>query len=406
MDLTLALTIVVIVLVMTVVAIPVVVFLTDWRLFYGYREVRAEVRYVAEILKGKVSRCENDLLIRGTHNGFPVEARISNGDYRPPLIIRMLTPPLPLSLGVRPRSEVQCMEWRPVTVSDPCLDRRFAAFADDPKLAGFYLEDRTVTKDLLQLCWSGRNHISMTAQQIELIEPVLPDFAQGAHCLNQIRAMARLVARAQKLPGGRAGEVPKVERKRYLLIRIASTIAAVVAFAALLLTGSSPPAMPAAATVVRRETGSLPPQVASRIRSLVGWRMAEANDFGPLAVEWLRERGQTASGRLLGDFSGTANGQDVAYVLTRDDGSFRLVVLVANSIVGDVNYGHIEVAGVVRKDQFASANWVDGRIRNPDGDGLLIVLSARDPTSGLVLFMQGGVLRSARPADYRNLNLG
>jgi len=410
MDLTTALTIVVIILVMTALGVPLIALITDRRLFRGYREFRAEVRYLAEVLKGKVSRSENDLVIRGTHSGFPVEARISNGDYRPALILRMLTPSLPLSLSMRPKTDVEGVEWRPITVNDAYLSTRFAAFADDPDLAGFFLEDGTATKELLQLCWSTRNYVSMMAQRVELIEPSLPDSAQGAHCLNQIRAMAKLVAKAQELPGGKLGEVPKVEHKRYLLVRSASAIAAVVMLAALISTGKAPLDNPAPAlspvSSVHRQSDSIPAQDASHIRNLAGWRMADVDDFDPVAVEWLRQQGQTPSGRLTGDFSGTSDGHDVAYVLTRDDRSFRLVMLAGDAIACDVNYRHLEVVGVVRKDQFASANWVDGRTRNPDGDGLLLVLDPHDPSSGLVLFRQGGTLASARLADYRNLNLG
>jgi hypothetical protein len=404
----LTLTIVVIILLMIVVAVPVISVLTDRRLFVGYRDIRAEVRYVAEMLKGKVSRSENDLVISGIHSGsFSVEARISNDDYRPALIVRMLTPPLPLSFSIRPKREATDVEWRPVRMRDPYLNACFGAFADDPDVAEWFLDDETAIKDLQQLCWSGGNYVSMMAQQVELIELTLPNSAQGAHCLKQIRAMARLVARAQEFPGGKMGEFHKGKRKRYLLVRSASAIAAVVALAALLSTGSPPGvAPPTRATAARRQTETVPPQDASRIHSLGGWRMADADDFDPLAVQWLRQQAQTPSGHLLGDFSGTANGHDVAYVLTRDDQSFRLVMLVGNAIACDVNYRHIEVAGVVRKDQFASANWLDGRTRTPDGDGLLIVLDPHDASSGLVLFEQGGALHSARPVDYRRLNLG
>lgn len=404
MDMTVALSSVVIILAMTAAAIPVIAFFTDRRQFHGYREVRADIRFLAGVLNGKVRRSENDLVIGGIHSGFPVEARVSNDDYRPALIARMLTPPLPLRFSVRPKSDVEGVEWRPVTVSDPWLSKRFAAFADDPELACFFLEDRAATKDLLQLCWSARNYVSMTAQQVELIEPNLPDSSLGGHCLDQIRAMARLVAKAQELPRGKAGAVPKVERKRHLLVRTMSAIAAVVAFAALLSTGSSPPTLPAA-TSVRRQTEGVLPQDASRIHALDGWRVAEAADFDPLAVEWLRGQGQTPSGRLLGNFSGAGKGHNVAYVLTGDDGFFRLVMLIGNGVAWDVKYPHIEVAGVVPKDRLAAADWVGGGPRTPEGDGLLIVLGQHDPTSGLVLFKQAGALLSSRPVDYRNLNL-
>jgi hypothetical protein len=227
------------------------------------------------------------------------------------------------------------------------------------------------------------------------------------------RSAAGRARAAKESASGKAGEATKVERKRYLLVWSAVAIAAVVALAALLSMGgyqpaggSQPPS--AAATAVPRPTETLPPQLAYHIRNLAGWRIADTSDFDADAREWLRQHAQTASGRLSGNFSGASDGQngDAAYLLTKGDGSFRLIMLIGNEIACDVNYNHIEVAAVVRKPQVASANWVDGRTRTPDGDGLLIVLGKHDPASGLILFMQGGVLRSARPVDYRSLNLG
>jgi len=119
-----------------------------------------------------------------------------------------------------------------------------------------------------------------------------------------------------------------------------------------------------------------------------------------------RQQAQAPSGRLQADFSGTTSGNDVAYVLRRNDGAFRLVMLVENRIVCDVNYRHIEGAAVIRKDQLASTSWADGRTHTPDGDGVLLILDPNDPASALVLFEQAGALVSVRPADYHSLILG
>jgi len=408
MDLALALTIVTSILLITFVTAPVISLIADRRLFKGYRDLRSELRYIAEVLKGSISRRENDLLVSALHSGgFPVEARFSNDEYRPALIVRLMTPPLPFGFSVRPKRNAGSLEWGPVSVNNTYLSARFAIVADNPGIAALFLDDETAAEDLLQLCWSGSNHFSMTAQQVELLEPTLPNSAEGVHCLNQIRAMARLVARAEEMPGARSGQAQRVKKNRHLMVRTAGAIAAVVTIAALWSVGIAPTStLPAPARASGKPVQSVPAQDASRIRGLVGWRMADVGDFGAPAVQWLQQQARNPSGRLQADFSGTARGGDVAYILRRDDGAFRLVMLVDNRIACDVNYRHIEGAAVIRRDQLASASWVDGRTRTPDGDGILVILDPNDTTSALVLFEESRALVSARPADYRNLILG
>jgi len=404
MDMVLALSFVVVILVVTAVAVSVTAFVTNRRLFHGYREIRSEALFLARGLKGEVSRSGHDLVVSGSHSDCPVEIRISKSDYTPELTIRMLTPPLPLLISVQPKAAAQGEKWRPVAISDPYLSSRFAAFSDGPELATFLLARDTAIKDLRRLCRSTRNCVLMTAQHVEVMEPKVSDSALGLHCLDHVHSLARLAAMAQELPGAKIGQAPKIPRNRHLVARVATGIAALVAFAALLSTGGSPQAS-SALTSARTQTESVPPQDASRIPGASAWRVAAAADFDPIAVQWLRQNNQSPSGRLVGDFSGAASSHDVAYVLTRTDGSFRVVMLVGNAMVRDVTYPDVEVAAVIPKDRFASIAWADGGHPAPDGDGLLIVLGKHDVSSGLVLFRQAGTLLSARPVDYRSISL-
>jgi hypothetical protein len=404
MDTYLALSLVVVILVVTAAAVSVISLVTDRRLFHGYREIRSEALFLAKELRGRVVRRDHDLVVSGSHGDFPVEVRISKNDYTPELTIRMSTPPLPLRISVQPKAIAQGEDGRPVTISDPYLSSRFAVFSDSPDLAGFLLARDTATKDLRRLCWSTRNCVLMTVQRVEVIEAKLPDSALGLHCLDHVSSLARLAAMAQELPGTKIREAPKIPPNRHLVGRAATGIAAIVAFAALLSTGRSPQASPAI-TSARTQAESVPPQDASRIPGASAWRVAAAADYDPMAVQWLRQKNQSPSGRLVGDFSGAASGRDVAYVLTRTDGTFRLVMLIGNATACDIPYPYVEVAAVIPKDRFASIAWVDGRLPSPDGDGLLIVLDKHDVSSGLVLFRQAGTLFSARPVDYRSISL-
>jgi hypothetical protein len=405
MDTTAELTLVVLILALTGAAIPVVALFTDEYLYRGYHAIRSEARSLAGALKGKVSRRGEDLVVSGIHNGFPVELCISKSDYTPELAVKLWTTPLAFNIRVKPRTDLEPDKGSRLALRDSYLSSRFAAFSDgsDPKLAGFLVDSDAAAKELRRLCWSTRNYVFVTPQHVELIEPKLADAALAAHCLDVVGGMARLAAAAQELLG-KSGARPRIRRSRHLLVRAAMGLAACIALAALLSTGNSRLPSSLAAPFHRHAEGVYP-QDAPHIMGVANWRVAGASDFDPFSVQWLRQRGQLPSGRLAGDFSGASNSHDVAYVLRRADGSFRVVMLIGGAVAYDGTFPNVQVAAVIPKDRFGAIHWKDETRPSPAGDGLLIVMRESDVSSGVVLYRQAGELHAARAADYQSVSL-
>jgi hypothetical protein len=141
----------------------------------------------------------------------------------------------------------------------------------------------------------------------------------------------------------------------------------------------------------------------THILGVDGWRAATADDFDPNAVAWLRDSGAPVSGRIPADFSGRGKDEDAAYVLVRSDGIRRVVLLANGEDRYDVRYPEIAIAARVPRSSVRAIHWLGTAPVAIDGDGLLIVRSADDPRSGLVLFVSRNRIVTAVPQDYQAL---
>ena len=146
------------------------------------------------------------------------------------------------------------------------------------------------------------------------------------------------------------------------------------------------------------------PVDATRIAGVDGWRAATPDDFDPDAAAWLRGTGATVTGHIVGDFSGRGSDQDVGYVLVRSDGMRRIVLLASDADLYDVRYPEIAIAARVPKSTLNGIQWIGPAPLNVSGDGLLIVRSANDPHSGLLLFIANGRIATAVPNNYQDLS--
>jgi diguanylate cyclase (GGDEF)-like protein len=135
-----------------------------------------------------------------------------------------------------------------------------------------------------------------------------------------------------------------------------------------------------------------------------GFRLATKEDFDPEAVSWLQNGGQEASGGIRGDFSSSGGSQ--AYLWVGEDKSWQVVVVTGTRMRCDLSFQSIAIAAPVSKEFIKRIQWDGPAPPEPSGDGLLIVHSAKDPASGVVLFLQGNDIVRSRPADYRQVPLG
>jgi hypothetical protein len=147
-----------------------------------------------------------------------------------------------------------------------------------------------------------------------------------------------------------------------------------------------------------------PPEALRAVPDLALFRMARAQDFDPQGVSWLAQWHLPASGLIPGNYAGPRESQ--AYVLLGNDKSWRVVLVEDGQLLWDVRYETIAIAARLPREFVSSVPWEGPAPSRTDRDGLLVVRSAADPSSAVVLFLQANVVVSgSRPADYRQVPL-
>jgi hypothetical protein len=140
------------------------------------------------------------------------------------------------------------------------------------------------------------------------------------------------------------------------------------------------------------------PEDARLIPNLGTYRLATERDFDPLAVSWLRGSGRPVSGDIPGLYSGP--GESHAYVLIGKNHMRRVVILAGGQVRCDAQYRTVAIAARVPKGMLARITWEDATPVASEGDGLLVVRSASDPGSGVVLLLSGNEVVPRIPVDF------
>jgi hypothetical protein len=135
------------------------------------------------------------------------------------------------------------------------------------------------------------------------------------------------------------------------------------------------------------------------------WALVGDKDLDPAGVDWVRRQGQTPAARISGDFAGSGNAADVAYVLKRRGGMLRVVLLSAGRNKYDTNFAPLALVARVPKGALADIQWADKVPVVPDGDGLLVVRKTDDPETAVIVMLDKGKAVTGRPPNYRDLRL-
>jgi hypothetical protein len=142
------------------------------------------------------------------------------------------------------------------------------------------------------------------------------------------------------------------------------------------------------------------------MQQLQGWHAAQSEDFSISALRFLRERRMEPAGHLMADFSGRGTLADSAYLLVDSTGRKRVSMLAKGTVAYDAIFPKVELLARISKSTLAKIQWMSsGPQYTSDGDALLVIQDANDPTASVVLLRHGTQTLSARPADFNKIDL-
>ncbi|HYX53134.1 MAG TPA: hypothetical protein VE783_06765 [Candidatus Limnocylindrales bacterium] len=381
----------------------IVYWIRRFAVLRGYKAMEAEIFAVAGRLNTKPVRAGGDVLLAGTYSKIPTVVRFSHQLDRPGLYIQMRVPAT-FGLEVMPKTQQRPVEGRVLMrTGSQQLDARFNARSSQPVEVRMLLSTHEARQALETLCCSSQTGLSIRGQMMELSELTIPSFA-AKHVLDHLQAMGELGRRIQEMPGATAIKIePWPRPANSVVIRVALALG-LVALIALLF--AQPYNHPVASGTVGAVAGSsgVDTADASRIPRLTGWHVASADDLRG-AVIFLRAHGAPLTGHIRADFSGGVGMHDSAYLLLDPNGQRRLTMLAEGQVLYDAIFPHADALARIPKADLAKIQWTTSPQFVPDGDGLLVIQSAEDPTSSLVLLKHGPQIYSAHPADYNQIDL-
>lgn len=147
----------------------------------------------------------------------------------------------------------------------------------------------------------------------------------------------------------------------------------------------------------------IPPEEASLIPDSAGYGLAREADFDASADAWLRSVGVPVSANIPGEYSSA--GESHAYILKGAAGDWRVVIVADGRVRCDAHYKTVGIAARVPKAALNGIAWKNVSNIDSEGDGLLIVRSAQDAGSGVVLLLAGDQVISGMPSDYHQVSL-
>jgi hypothetical protein len=384
----------------------VVYWVQRFAVFFGYKAIQPDVLQIAELLKTQPVRERNDVVLAGYYGGQPTIVRFSHRVDTPGLDIQMRVPAT-INFFLEPKAIAVESEGRVVMrTGSAALDRRFNARTDHPTEVRMLTAGGAIIASLEQLCCSTQTGLSIKDRTIELSELTIPPFTAN-HVFDHLQSMLTLAKAVRDMPGSDRIKVePLPRRGSSWPVRVALA-GGLVCLVALLFAQpySHPPGAIASGSVATPPSG-ITPADAVRMQQLQGWHVAKTDDFSDSARRFLRERGLEASGRVMGDFGGRGAAVDSAYLLVDANGRRRVSMLARGMVAYDAIFPQVDALARISKSAVAQIQWMSSASQYPsDGDALLVIQNANDPTASVVLLRHGTQTYSARPADFTKIDL-
>ena len=384
----------------------VVYWVRRFAVFLGYKAIEPDVLQIAELLQAQPLRDRSDVVLEGNYGGNPTIVRFSHRVDTPGLDIQMRVPAT-LNLFLMPKNFATTNEGRVLmrTGSAP-LDRRFNARTDHPMEFKMLTAGTAMKSSLEQLCCSTQTGLSVRDRTIELSELTIPPFTAN-HVFDHLQSMLTLAKTIQNMPGADRIKVdPLPRRGNSWPVRVALAGGLVCLVALLFTQPYNRMAGASANSNMIVPSPGVAPGDALRMQQLQGWHAAGRDDFSGSALRFLREHRLEVSGRIAGDFGGRGAAADSAYLLVDTTGRRRVSILTRGTVAYDAIFPKVELLARISKNTMAKIQWMSSGPPLPsDGDGLLVVQNANDPTASVVLLRHGSQTLSARPADFNKIDL-
>jgi hypothetical protein len=384
----------------------VVYWVRRFAVFLGYKAIEPDVLQIAELLKAQPLRDRSDVVLEGHYGGNPTIIRFSHRVDTPGLDIQIRVPAT-INFFLIPKNFVAANEGRVLmrTGSAP-LDKRFNARTDHPMEFMMLTALASIKSSLEQLCCSTQTGLTVRDRVIELSELTIPPFTAN-HVFDHLQSMLTLVKAIHDMPGADRIKVdPLPRRGSSWPVRIA-LVGGLICLVALLFTQpyNRMPGASANVNTVAPPSG-VTPNDAVLMQQLQGWHAAGRDDFSGAVQRYLRERRLEPSGHITGDFAGRGSAIDSAYLLVDTSGRRRVTMLSRGTVAYDAIFPKVEFLARISKSTMGKIQWMSsGPPLPPDGDGLLVVQNANDPTASVVLLRHGAQTLSARPADFNKIDL-
>jgi hypothetical protein len=384
----------------------VLYYFRDASRYSGFEEISADVRQISRALGGEVFRDGADLVISGNYGRLPAVIRFSYLENTPGMNIQVKAPAT-FALSCTPRNaDVPGAEGRvPIKLSDTNFDARFITRTDFPTQARMFLGGGPrLVKAVTKLCCSAKTYFTISPGSMELSELVIPSPYTGSHVLQHLESMKLLAAELRQMPGADRVKVQRITRDKYAVARAAIVVGVIVAVGAVVAANRDT----TASAPTQMEADPLPaglyPVDAAYIRNLQGWRLATEADLDPNVRGWLRGQRIAFEGRMEARFSPDGR-PDVAYVLRNESGAWRVILLVDGQNRYDATWESLAGVAIFSRFSLPNLQWTGPPPEGVENDGMLLIRSAEDPASGLVVFPAGNRIISAAPANYQSIRL-
>jgi hypothetical protein len=384
----------------------VVYWVRRFAVFLGYKAIQPDVLQIAALLKAEAIRERSDVVMKGHYGGNPTIVRFSHRVDTPGLDIQMRVPAT-VNLFLTPKTIVAANEGRvQIRTGSAALDRRFNASTDHPVELRMLTAGPAVKNSLEQLCCSTQTGLTIKDRVIELSELTIPPFTAN-HVFDHLQSMLALAKAIYEMPGADRIKVdPLPRRGSSWPVRVALA-GGLVCLVALLFTQPYSHTQGANAAInPSAEQSGITPADAARLQQLQGWRVAKADDFSGAGLRFLREHQLESAGHIMADFAGRGGIPDSAYLLVDSTGRKRVSMLAKGTVAYDAIFPKVDAVARISKSTVAKIQWTSSGPQYPsDGDALLVIQNANDPTASVVLLRHGTQTLSARPADFNRIDL-